>query len=371
MPDIDIMSSDDTPSPIEQSILSNAGFEPDANDDQSTGTQDADPQDNVRRNDPKAQRQDAATTEDEPGSTQRREDSASDGRSRQQGERSIPSRRYTDYDYDEQGNVIDPKSRRVLYEAGSDANTMFRQLRNTQFQAAQAQRKLEEATRLGRQFEMQANAFQEANTVARDAKLSPTDQAAAMKIFAAYRTNPVQTLRALLTEAQASGTDLSEILDNVSSIQTDAIQRLIDSKLAPLTEERTARAQQDRHVADARAQLDTFLEEYPEAEQNLDALVKVIENGKAQGRTLSLPEAWSALLTWATRNNYDIRRPLTEQVQRPRQQQRREPMPRGRNGQQYVSRDEARPRIDRSTRDIVKEAMMEGGIEFNQPDESY
>lgn len=222
-----------------------------------------------------------------------------DGTQRDEGSRGIPSRRYVDYDYDAKGNVVNPKTGKVLYEAGSPANTMFRQVRNLQFQHHKATETLQEVAKLGRDFETKYNTLKEAASVGNQLGLTAEDQTYAMRLMGSYKTNPVQTLRALLTDAVSNGTDLNDIFDNVSAIQTDAFKKMLDERLKPITQAAEQRTEQSQTTQRVQQETQSFFEENPEAQLHIPLIRRVIDQHTENGQQISLDKAYQHVLKFA------------------------------------------------------------------------
>ena len=270
---------------------------------------------------------------------------------------------------DAQGNLVNPNNpTEIVAHAGAERH-YFEQARNAKGFVGKLEARLNEVTTLGKQFETQVNTYKEMNNYAQQHGIEPQEQQTAMQLMASYKSNPIEALKYMLTDAQANGIDLSELLGD-NSINTGAISQLIDTKLAPITQQQTQAAETQRAEAEATEQATQFLQQFPDAGIHTGYLAKIIE--ASEGKT-SPREAYYQLREWTTRQGLDWSKPLLEQrvEQQNRNapvngQQRQQSLPSGRRSAAPVSGvNNASLSSDASTGDIVREAMLDAGLNFN------
>lgn len=139
--------------------------------------------------------------------------------------------------------------------------------------------------------------------------LKPEAMAEGARLMHLWGTNPEAAVEEILGTAIAIGIDLSKF--NLASINTKAIQGLIDQKLQPIT----SAQEQQREQADLRAngekQLNTFLAENREAETCLMAVSRLMEHDASLA---NLQQSYDRLSAWAMRNGAQHALPLIDTV---------------------------------------------------------
>ena len=88
-----------------------------------------------------------------------------------------------------------------------------------------------------------------------------------------------------------------------------AIQRMIDNKMAPITQQQT-QASNNSRLDSARRQRLTFLEDNQEANSNLDVLSEMLQAQPG----LSLHSAYTKMIRWAHENRLDWTQSLKQQI---------------------------------------------------------
>ena len=261
--------------------------------------------------------------------------------------------------YDQQGNVIDARGN-IIAPAGrgrrlDEQNRRYKGLLDAKEKELQ-------------QLKVQVGESQFLNGAPASLGLNADETAAALDMMALFKNNPSQLVQIVLAEAQAKGVDLNKLLgSNVGSIQTDAIKKMLDERLAPLDKINKERAENERVSQAVHVRYNTFLAKYPDADPHQDAIANLM---RTQG--LHETEAYFRVREFALRNGLDFNQPLGPQLvavmqgQQPRQQaSRRRPMINGRapsNGQMTERKTEvASP--DRSYASIIDEALLEAGYQ--------
>lgn len=263
------------------------------------------------------------------------------------------------------GRVIKAGSERRLYEKAQGLETEVGTLKE-QIQAAntvllRVQNEVGPAyDRKIAELQGQVTAYQQAATLPNELKLSPDEAAYGMKVIAAYKANPVQTLQFLLAEAKAQGHNIEGI---GSSVDAAAITRMLDQRLAPLTADRQQQERDQVIWDDAGVQANAFFSQHPDAkvhEEHISALMNEDPN-------LSAESAYYQLFIAVKDRGLDWSKPLRAQLATPSETQppatRGPALPSGRpgahNNAQEVNTTIAR--ADAEFSDIVKESMREAG----------
>jgi hypothetical protein len=259
-------------------------------------------------------------------------------------------------------------------------------------QAETLQRELDKTT-------AHLTAFREAAQLPTQLGLQPQEVTTAMQFMAHFKANPVEAAKKVLTEVLALGHNLEDLK---GSVDMAAIQRMIQTEVAPFKQNLSTQQQQleqqqqlqqfqaqaDRELEELfdtfkqlqqfQAQADRELEElfdtFPWAEQQQVELQRVLEADER----LPLREATLMLQAWAYKNGYDLNRPLSAQheaaaTRQPQQQQQPQRMnaaqvvaPSGSTNGTVVPRVNTAVNHDRSMRDIVSETLREHGINVNR-----
>lgn len=212
----------------------------------------------------------------------------------------------------------------------------------------------------------------EVDRVARDLNIAPENQVVALRVMSDFLKDPVKTLEYLVAEVKSKGYTIPFLTDGISQgIDLQAVSRLIETKMAPLTQQQQREAQHQHNTQQAQTTLDTFLGTYPQAEANLGTLAEMM----MQQPSLSLHDAYIQLISWSSQQGYDATRPLgpqihsrfgdprnAQQAQQPQQpQQFTRPLPNGRssaNGLDDMS-TAAQFNENSSWSDIIRSAMRE------------
>jgi len=263
-------------------------------------------------------------------------------------------------------DLVDPISGRVVaqggierrvYEEGQrharENNALKQQLQAAQRQAGGNNEVLQEAARLN---------------------VAPQDQVVAIRIMSEFMRDPVKTLETLVAEVKSKGYPIPFLEQGVSQgIDMAAIQRMIDNKMMPITEQREqARVTQEAQQR-AQADLDSFLGDNEDAHSNLDVLAEMLQAQPG----LSLQNAYTKMIRWAHSNQLDWTQPLKQQIaaqrQQPPQQQTQQaptrPLPGGRSVQQQTTPvgngAVTQHNENASWSDIIRQSMQEHGVNLN------
>jgi hypothetical protein len=164
------------------------------------------------------------------------------------------------------------------------------------------------------------NALRQSNEVIQEAArlgVAPQDQMIAIRVMSDFMRDPVRTLQALVEEVKSKGYPIPFLTEGVSQgMDMNALSRMIDAKLAPITQREQMSQQQQQARQQANRDLDAFLEENQEAHANLDVLGEMLQAQPG----LPLPSAYTKMIRWAHENGLDWTQPLKPQIVALRQQ---------------------------------------------------
>lgn len=207
----------------------------------------------------------------------------------------------------------------------------------------------------------------EVDRVARDLNIAPENQVVALRVMSDFLKDPVKTLEYLVAEVKAKGYTIPFLTEGVSQgIDLQAVSRLIETKMAPLTQQQQREADYTRSMEQSKQTLDTFLGTYPAADANLGTLAEMM----TQQPSLSLHDAYIQLISWAGQQGYDYTKPLGPQIHQRFGEQRQEPaqrqqftrpIPNGRSASNGVDdmSNAAQFNENSSWSDIIRSAMRE------------
>lgn len=264
------------------------------------------------------------------------------------------------HSYAADGSVVGPDGK-IIAKAGSERRHWER-ARQQEQRAVAAERAVSEANQRATQAEQITHWSKQLG-------MSPEEHMSAVRIFGWYKKEPEQALKWLLTEAQAKGYNMQNILGGdpqAGGVNMDAMRRMIQEQVHPLVE-RNQQEQAWQQAQNAAGQeLQQFYAEFPDAAVHEDVVYNVME----QLPNLSLREAYLRVENWAIRQGLDTTRPLAPQVEAKKagrtlaQARRPAPnFPRGRGGQMDTVTGPKAAYDEFSTNDIIRASMRENGLD--------
>jgi hypothetical protein len=265
-------------------------------------------------------------------------------------------------------DLVDPISGRVVARGGIERKIF-----------EDGQRATREAAQLKQQLGQAQQALGGINEVTREAvrlNVAPQDQVIAIRVMADFMRDPVKTLQTLVEEVKSKGYSIPFLEQGVTpGMDMAAIQRMIEAKMAPITQRAQMEQEHARHRSAAQQQLDGFLGDNQEANENLDVLTEMLQ---AQP-SLTLHSAYTKMIRWAHDNGLDWTRNLREQIVERQQQQstqqttqqsaQQRPIPgrRSATGGAPQSTNGAVQQYNEnaSWADIIRQTMQENGVTLN------
>jgi hypothetical protein len=211
----------------------------------------------------------------------------------------------------------------------------------------------------------------EVSRVANEMQLSPDNQVIALRVMGDFLKDPVRTLQSLVEEVKSKGYTIPFLTEGVNpGMDLAAIQRMIDAKMAPITQAQQREQQQQAQRAQASQQLDAFLVTHPEANVNLGLIAQMMN---AQPN-LTIYDAFTNMIKWCHQHGFDYSQPLQQQVddynaragqQQPTQHTGR-PLPNGRSTSQGAAPMNGATAFNENTPwgDIIRHSMEESGMTF-------
>lgn len=287
--------------------------------------------------------------------------------------------------FDKHGNIIAPNGR-VIAKAGKEARmfTTLHQTRNdlsnTVAQANTIINKqkvdLQKAVDIGLSVNAQLTALREAGTAHTRMGLNDTEHTQALELASAFKKDPVQAIKTILTRASASGIDLTTLGLQPGGFDTKALMDLVRSEIANVTKpiaDRNAQETEQQRIArenqeaenNAATELDQFLTAAPEARNHLAIFKRILSDPDPRLNKMTLGEIWARIQLNLLKNP-----PKPEQRQdgnrQQRSQNRRSPprVPDGRStppdGTEFARANDMAD-VSESYEDIVRNVMRAAG----------
>jgi hypothetical protein len=251
---------------------------------------------------------------------------------------------------DANGNVIaDGGRERRFYEAAQVARQ----------ENARLQGELEKAT-------AKVAAYETANTISTQLGLSADEATTGAKLMAAYKNNPVETIKYLLTEAQAAGHNVTGIVSGGTDVA--AIKQLIEQAFKPINDERAGKERATQVEQQAVREYNNFISRFPDAKIHETTIARLLQSDPS----LSVEAAYYKLQSFYLAKQLDWKKPLEVLAEEMKGQQQpqgdtpsvtRQPGLPGRGTS--VTNAQAPGEIadvNTSIDDIVKESMREAGL---------
>lgn len=260
-------------------------------------------------------------------------------------------------------DLVDPLTGQVVAQGGIE--------RRIYDQSKRHERDAQTLRRENEQLKAQTNGYQQANSLATQLGLTPEAQQLSYRVMSDFQRDPVRTIEYLIAEVKGKGYTIPSLNGQGQATDLEAFAKLIDQRLAPITQQ----YQQTRQATEAQQRasndLDTFLEQAPDARTNLDVLSEVLKGDPS----LNLHTAYIRFLTWCNSQQLDPTQHVGPQLQARQEQQQQQslspaqprqtrPLPGGRQ----MNGSPAIPVGSRATHDensewssIINDSMLEAG----------
>jgi hypothetical protein len=264
-------------------------------------------------------------------------------------------------------DLVDPVSGRVVAQGGIERRIY-----------EDSQRTMRENNTLQQRVRGLEGALRSSNEVVHEAArlgVQPEDQKIAIRVMADFMRDPVRTLQGLVEEVKSKGYQIPFLAEGINpGMDMQALSRMIDAKLHPITNQHMQQAQMVQQRQAAERDLNQFIDENQEANANLDVLAEMLQ---AQPN-LPLQSAYTKMIRWAHENGLDWTQPLKQQIAALRQQQttpqpqvETRPLPTRRSvnqaGTARMNGAGAQQQFSEnaSWADIIRSAMQESGGQLN------
>lgn len=257
-------------------------------------------------------------------------------------------------------DVVDPRTGEVIAAAGKE--------RRWYEESRRAKAEVQEYRQKQTLLETELNAFKQAAILPQQLGLQPIEVTSAMQFMAHFKTNPVEAAKKVLAEVQAMGYTINDL----GGTDVAAIKQIVNEAIKPFSQDREAVTKQTQLEREVEQEYNNLVAEMPWVTVQDEDLAKLM----AKDPSLTLREAALRLENFALRNGYDLSRSVEvqyfEKQQAPVVQPNapvarvnRATAPAASNpvtGTTPVVPRNTSVTTNHSTRDIVREAMREQGI---------
>ena len=224
----------------------------------------------------------------------------------------------------------------------------------------QAQRVSQENSTLkGRvaELEGQAKAVTDAGSVGTQLGLTPEEITSGAQLIAAYKENPIETIKYLLTQAQAAGHNMEGV---GSGTDVGAIKKLIEDAMKPFVDDRQLVLDTQKQREEADKVYNDFMARHPDALVHQDALAQLLE----KDTTLNPEAAYFKLLNFYQTKGLDWTKSL-DTLQKELKEGKsgaQTSLPAGGANAADVTDTAEVASVDTSLDDIIRGAMKEAGV---------
>jgi hypothetical protein len=262
-------------------------------------------------------------------------------------------------------DLVDPSTGQVVARGGIERR-IFEHSQRTQRDNQALQARVTAA-------EAQVSQGTEINRLGTSLALSPQDQQASFNLMSQFLKNPVQMLEQLVIEVKSKGYDIPFLTTGITpGMDTAAIQRMVDQRMAPITDANKQQQQAAEVQVQAKRTLDNFLDTNPEGQHNLTVLAEMMTAQPG----MTIDNAFVRMIKWCASNGYDYSQPLKPQIEAKRAQQPANttaqttlprqpvaPLPNGRPTSNAAPVNKAATFDENSSwSDIIRQSMRETGM---------
>jgi len=217
------------------------------------------------------------------------------------------------------------------------------------------------------QLEASAQAVNDAGNLGTQFSLTPEELTTGAQMIAAFKENPVDTVKYLLTQAQAAGHNIDGI---GGTTDTAAMKQMMETMLSPLLGDRQAQLDTQEYERQALETYNTFIGTYPDASVHEDSLARLVSQ---QG--LAPDAAYFKLKAFYAEKGLDWNVPLETHAANARKAQEaaknngsganQTQLPTGGTSEANVTDTPIVADTDTSYDDIIRESMREAGASSN------
>tara|TARA_R100001594_G_scaffold22817_1_gene44313 strand:- start:7730 stop:8728 length:999 start_codon:yes stop_codon:yes gene_type:complete len=235
------------------------------------------------------------------------------------------------------------------------------------YETAQKERqRAENLQKETQELRTKVEAYEGTNNLTNQYSLSPEELTQGAQLIAAFKENPVETVKYMLTQAQSAGHNIDGVGNGTD---VAAIQKIVNEAVAPLTADRQQQLETEKVREEATQVYTDFMAKYPDAAVHQNTLAQLIESDSS----LTPDAAYFKLKAFYADKGLDWNVTLAEhdkRLQSQQQQQQQEPstqstLPTGGTPADNVTNTAEIASVETDMEDIIKESMNEAGYTTN------
>ena len=250
---------------------------------------------------------------------------------------------------DREGNVI---------AKGGKERRFYEQLQSTKQQNGALNQQVQ-------QLESQIKAITDAGNLGTQYELTPEELTTGAQLVKSFKDDPVNTVKYLLTQAQAAGHNLDDVA--TGGVDAAAIKQMVNEAVSPLVQDRQQRVEAEQNQQKAMEVYNGFMSQYPDAQIHENSLARLLESDQ----NLSPEAAYFKLKNFYLEKGLDFGVPLETLAQQEQQKQQtpevntQQTLPSGGNiPVQNVTDTADIADVGTSYDDIIRQSMRDANIQI-------
>jgi hypothetical protein len=207
----------------------------------------------------------------------------------------------------------------------------------------------------------QITAYENAGSVGTQYNLTADEVVTGAQLIAAYKENPVDAIKYMLTQAQANGHNVDTIISGGTDMT--AMKQMVDNALAPILGQQKQEADTQAITAQATEMYNSFMGQHPDAAVHEDTISRLLQ----EQPSLTLEAAYYKLQSYYNGRGLDWTKSLgtlqqEAQAKPPVINTQPQPPEGGGIANNNVTNTANVADVNTSTDDIIKQAMMDAGV---------
>jgi len=215
------------------------------------------------------------------------------------------------------------------------------------------------------QLQSQLEAINGAGTLGTQYELTPEELTTGAQLVKSFKDDPVNTVKYLLTQAQAAGHNLDDVA--TGGVDAAAIKQMVNEAVSPLVQDRQQRVDSEQKQQKAMEVYNNFMSQYPDAQVHEGSLARLLETDQ----NLSPEAAYFKLKNFYLEKGLDFGVPLETLAQQEQQAQQtpevntQQTLPSGGNVPvQNVTDTADIADVGTSYDDIIRQSMRDANIQI-------
>jgi hypothetical protein len=250
---------------------------------------------------------------------------------------------------DKEGNIV---------AKGGKERRFYEQLQSTKQQNGALNQQVQ-------QLESQLKAITDAGNLGTQYELTPEELTTGAQLVKSFKDDPVNTVKYLLTQAQAAGHNLDDVA--TGGVDAAAIKQMVNEAVSPLVQDRQQRVEAEQKQQKAMEVYNGFMSQYPDAQIHENSLARLLESDQ----NLSPEAAYFKLKNFYLEKGLDFGVPLETLAQQEQQKQQtpevntQQTLPSGGNiPVQNVTDTADIADVGTSYDDIIRQSMRDANIQI-------